>query len=176
MICGEEPELCFRLRAAGWRIARIDAEMTRHDAAITHLSQWARRTVRTGWAFAEGADRMGGSAERYGLRARRRVVAWGGLVPAAILLCLALAAGLALASSALWPWPLLAAALGLAAYPAMALRVAARRHRRFGDPWRDALLYGAAVMAGKPFELVGLARYRAARARGGRGRIIEYKS
>jgi hypothetical protein len=30
---GEEPELCVRLRRRGWRILRLDAEMTRHDAA-----------------------------------------------------------------------------------------------------------------------------------------------
>ena len=27
-------ELCVRLRAAGWEIRRLDAEMTAHDAAI----------------------------------------------------------------------------------------------------------------------------------------------
>ena len=37
LIAGEEPELCVRLRAAGWRIWRLDAEMTLHDAAITRL-------------------------------------------------------------------------------------------------------------------------------------------
>ena len=40
MIAGEEPELCFRLRAAGWRVWRLDAEMTLHDAAMIHFSQW----------------------------------------------------------------------------------------------------------------------------------------
>src|SRR5262249_3908521 len=33
LIAGEEPELCVRLRAAGWRVWRLDAEMTIHDAA-----------------------------------------------------------------------------------------------------------------------------------------------
>ena len=39
MIAGEEPELCVRLRQAGWRIHRLDREMTLHDAAITHFSR-----------------------------------------------------------------------------------------------------------------------------------------
>ena len=175
MICGEEPELCFRLRGAGWRVARLDAEMTRHDAAMTRASQWARRTVRTGWAFAEGAHRMGASAERYDVRPRRRAVIWGAALPAAILACLGTALALGAAGSGLWAWAAAAGLLGLAAYPAMALRVAVRRRRGFGDPWGHALLYGAAVMAGKPFEMAGLMRYRVARARGGGGRIIEYK-
>jgi len=43
MIAGEEPELCFRLRAAGWKIHRIAAEMTLHDAAIRlRLRAWLR--------------------------------------------------------------------------------------------------------------------------------------
>src|SRR3712207_5830630 len=33
LIAGEEPDLCLRLRRLGWRIRRIDAEMTLHDAA-----------------------------------------------------------------------------------------------------------------------------------------------
>jgi GT2 family glycosyltransferase len=38
MVAGEEPELCSRLRAAGHGIARIDHEMTLHDAATTGRS------------------------------------------------------------------------------------------------------------------------------------------
>src|SRR5262249_13947583 len=46
VLAGEEPELCVRLRAAGWRIWRLDAEMTLHDAAMTRFAQWWWRTVR----------------------------------------------------------------------------------------------------------------------------------
>ncbi|MFE1817307.1 glycosyltransferase family 2 protein, partial [Metapseudomonas otitidis] len=35
LIAGEEPELCVRLRAQGWKVWRLDAEMTLHDAAMT---------------------------------------------------------------------------------------------------------------------------------------------
>ena len=44
LIAGEEPELCVRLRAAGWRIWRLDAEMTLHDAAMTRFGQWWQRS------------------------------------------------------------------------------------------------------------------------------------
>ena len=166
-ICGEEPELCFRLRAAGWRVRRVDAEMTRHDAAMTRPGQWARRVIRGGWAFAEGAHRMGGSPERYNVRERDRILVWGGLVPLLVAALLVLAP--------FWPPALLLAGLLLALYPAVMLRAALWRRRRFGDPWPAALLYGAAVMGGKPLEMVGLARFHLAAARGERGRLIEYK-
>ncbi|RYI23340.1 MAG: glycosyltransferase, partial [Acetobacteraceae bacterium] len=52
LIAGEEPELCVRLRRAGWTVWRIDREMTLHDAAMTRMSQWWKRTRRGGHAFA----------------------------------------------------------------------------------------------------------------------------
>lgn len=58
LIAGEEPELCLRLRAQGWTVWRIEAEMTWHDAGITRFSQWWKRTERAGYAFTEGATRF----------------------------------------------------------------------------------------------------------------------
>ena len=55
---GEEPEMCARLRAAGWQIEHIDAPMTRHDLAITTLRGYWLRAYRSGIAYAEVADRM----------------------------------------------------------------------------------------------------------------------
>ena len=37
---GEEPELCQRLREAGWTVVRLDADMTWHDSAMTGFRQW----------------------------------------------------------------------------------------------------------------------------------------
>ena len=55
---GEEPEMCARLRAAGWAIEHIDAPMTRHDLAITTLRSYWLRAYRSGIAYAEVAERM----------------------------------------------------------------------------------------------------------------------
>ena len=55
LIAGEEPELCVRLRTAGWKVWRIDHEMTRHDIALHSFAQWWKRSVRSGHAYAEGA-------------------------------------------------------------------------------------------------------------------------
>ena len=56
---GEEPELCQRLRRAGWKVLRLDAEMTLHDSAMLHFSQWWRRAVRSGYGSADVAGRFG---------------------------------------------------------------------------------------------------------------------
>jgi glycosyltransferase involved in cell wall biosynthesis len=55
---GEEPELCARLRAAGWEIEHIDAPMTRHDLAVNSLRAYWLRAYRSGIAYAEVAQRM----------------------------------------------------------------------------------------------------------------------
>lgn len=50
VVAGEEPELCQRLREKGWKVFRIDAEMTIHDSAMTRFAQWWKRSVRSGYA------------------------------------------------------------------------------------------------------------------------------
>ncbi|HRK31144.1 MAG TPA: glycosyltransferase family A protein [Tepidisphaeraceae bacterium] len=65
VIAGEEPELCVRLRKAGFEIHRIDAEMTLHDAAMTRFGQWWKRNVRAGHAYAEGFDMHGAPPENF---------------------------------------------------------------------------------------------------------------
>ena len=81
MIAGEEPDMCFRMRQAGWTILRIADEMALHDAAMTRFGQWWRRNVRAGHAFAEGHFRNGGPPEHFW---RRNVVsnfAWAAAFP-----------------------------------------------------------------------------------------------
>jgi GT2 family glycosyltransferase len=90
MIAGEEPDMCFRMRQAGWTILRIADEMALHDAAMTRFGQWWRRNVRAGHAFAEGHFRNGGPPEHYW---RRNVVsnfAWAAAFPLLPLLYLKL--------------------------------------------------------------------------------------
>jgi GT2 family glycosyltransferase len=90
LIAGEEPELCLRLRFAGWKIWRIDHEMTMHDAAITRFSQWWQRSVRAGHAYAEGAWLYGNTPERHWVKESARAWLWGFIIPLiAVLLTLA---------------------------------------------------------------------------------------
>jgi glycosyltransferase involved in cell wall biosynthesis len=55
LIAGEEPDLCFRFRRQGWRVVRLDEEMTLHDAAMTRVGQWWQRAKRSGWADMEAS-------------------------------------------------------------------------------------------------------------------------
>lgn len=57
LIAGEEPELCRRLRARSYRILHIDAPMAGHDLSMLQFSQYWKRSVRTGYAYAEVSTR-----------------------------------------------------------------------------------------------------------------------
>jgi hypothetical protein len=165
LIAGEEPELCQRLRAAGYRILHIDAPMTLHDLAITRWGQYWRRAVRAGHAYAEVAERLRDTATPLWSTEVRRNRRHG-----AVLLAIALG-GIGL-SLLLWSlWPLL---LALAAYGLIALRTAMR------VGWKDPnpvtrLLYGVHSHLQQIPILVGqLGFYRDRRAGRQRG-LIEYK-
>lgn len=161
IIAGEEPELCHRLRRAGYGVRRLDAEMTLHDADIHRFSQWWKRSVRGGHAAAEAMARHGSEPGRPGVRRSLRIWGWGLLLPAAV-------------AATAWPtggWSLLALLL----YPLLALKTAAGIRRGRGWPVRHALLYGAFCTLAKFPELQGQIAYRLVTRRRGFGRIIEYK-
>ncbi|WP_445192466.1 glycosyltransferase [Sphingomonas sp. Tas61C01] len=160
LIAGEEPDLCLRMRGAGWRLRRIDAEMTLHDAAMTRFGQWWRRTERGGHAFAELAWRHGSNADPHWRRETRSIVAWGIALPVAILL-LGVAIG--------W-W----AVIGLAIYPLQMARIAWRKHRA-GDVPGFAAAAGFFLVIGKFAQAKGLLRFHLRRLTGGTASLIEYK-
>jgi GT2 family glycosyltransferase len=151
LIAGEEPELCYRLRQAGWEIWRLDAEMTLHDAAMTRFSQWWKRARRAGHTYAEGAAIHGAGPERYNVARERRSLIWGAAVPMA-----------AVAGAFFTPWSLLL----LLAWPAQVLRLRAR-----GMDWAQATF----TVIGKIAEAQGAIGYRLARLRGRKIKLIEYK-
>jgi glycosyltransferase involved in cell wall biosynthesis len=156
LIAAEEPELCSRLRARGWRVRRIDCEMTLHDAAMTRFVQWWRRSVRSGHGFAE-VNAMHPAVYR---RLTWSILAWGLVLPAVAATSAPLTGGLGLAL--------------LLAYPALWARILVRRRRR-GGTLADAALYATFCVLGKFPLLVGAARYRWNRGRGLRSSLIEYK-
>jgi GT2 family glycosyltransferase len=150
LIAGEEPELCLRLARNGAQIWRIEAEMTLHDAAMTHLGQWWQRSRRAGHAFAEGAALHGAGPERHWVAETRRALLWGAGVPLAAL-------GLGL----LHPFGV---ALWLA-WPAQVLRLAPRLGLR-------AAFFS---VLGKIPEAQGVLGYWWGRIRHQRSALIEYK-
>lgn len=156
LIAGEEPEMCVRLRAKGWQIWRLDAEMTLHDAAMTRFSQWWKRTRRGGHAAAEGMAMHGGGPERLGRSMTLRALAWGLALPVASLALAALTG----------PWAL---AL-LLVYPLQILRLA-RRLGGHRDAWERALF----LTLGKFAEAAGVLEYWIRRLLGRQAGLIEYK-
>lgn len=98
LIAGEEPELCIRLRSAGWCVWRLVDEMALHDAAMTRFGQWWTRAVRSGHALAEGVALHGAGPERYNVAELRRAFLWGLVLPVVTLtLAILHPAGLSLA-------------------------------------------------------------------------------
>ena len=153
LIAGEEPEMCLRLRRAGWQVWRLDAEMTLHDAAITRLSQWWKRTKRAGHAYAEGAHLHPGGG--LGEAGQRRALLWGLALPI-----------LALSGTVFTP---LALAL-FALWPLQVARLAAREgFSRFG--WQ----MGFFNTMGKLAEAQGALDFHLGRLTGQRSGLIEYK-
>lgn len=157
LIAGEEPELCVRLRAAGWKVWRLDAEMTLHDAAMTRFSQWWRRSQRAGFAYAEGAQLHGGPPERHWVQESRRAWLWGLGVPLVVVLaCLVLGA-----------WGLLV----LAVYPLQVVRLARRGQRTPKENWLQAVF----LVIGKFPEMLGQLKFWRQHLLAGKSTLIEYK-
>jgi glycosyltransferase involved in cell wall biosynthesis len=157
LICGEEPEMCVRLRQAGWRIWRLHELMTLHDAAMYRFGQWWQRAVRGGYAFALAASLRDGSPERPSVFESLRAWIWAlGIPLAAVILGFALS----------W-WSLLL----LAIYPLQVVRLARRSRQSERENWWR----GAALVLGKFPELVGQMKFLVDRLRGEQSGLIEYK-
>lgn len=161
LIAGEEPELCFRLRQAGWRIQRLDRHMATHDAAMTRLGQWWRRSVRSGHAYAESAWLHRSRSERPWRREVRRNWFWGLMLP-----------GIALGFA--WPTYGLSLLL-LCLYPVWMLRIVRYRKRTYAEPSSDALIYALFCMLGKFPAVLGQLKFVLSRLAGRRTTLIEYK-
>ena len=97
LICGEEPEMCIRLREKGWKIERLDLEMTLHDADISKFSQWWKRSLRTGWAVAQGYSMYGKKEEKYMKKEHFSGFLWGFITPTIALSLVFLTKGLSMA-------------------------------------------------------------------------------
>jgi GT2 family glycosyltransferase len=157
LIAGEEPELCVRLRAKGWRIWRLDAEMGLHDVAISRFGQWWNRALRSGYAFAQGAHLHGAPPERHYMRESRSVWIWGLGIPLAVF------------ALALW-WGGWALVL-LLVYPLQIIRLAIRGKRSPRENWWHA----GFLVLGKFPEMCGQLKYVFHRSLGGQTLLIEHK-
>lgn len=157
LICGEEPELCSRFRAAGWQIWRLADDMATHDAAMTHFSQWWVRTLRAGFGFAQAAYMSRNEPERRGLRESRSAWVWGLLIPLGIVLL-----------GAFW---LPAGLLMCLIYPAQITRLALRGQHAARLNWVRAVF----LVLGKFPEVLGQIKFMYQRCTGQQSYLIEHK-
>ncbi len=157
LIAGEEPELCVRLRRAGWRIHCLAVPMTIHDAEMTHFGQWWRRSLRSGHAYAEGAALHGGPPEYHSVRESRRIWMWGAALPAVIL-----GAGILVT-------PLSFLLSGV--YPAQIVRLYLKKRGTCDEPFLASLFN----VTGYFPEALGQMKYHVDRMLRRGGHLIEYK-
>jgi glycosyltransferase involved in cell wall biosynthesis len=164
LIAGEEPELCRRLRARGYRIMHTDFPMTRHDLNMMRFSQYWRRAERAGHAYAEISDRFRGSADPMWLQESNRNLLsggfWIGWFPVALMVG-------ALRSLWIIPW--------LSLLPLLSARSAWKARYKAPGQTMLLLLYGFHSHLQQIPILVGQLKYFLGRHAGEQRKQVEYK-
>mgnify|MGYP005839610619 CR=1 FL=1 len=146
IIGGEEPELCFRLRQKGWKIWRIEHKMALHDADMTSLNQFWKRSIRNGHAYAEGAYLHGSETEeKYNVKETLSYLFWGLFLPVSCLITAWVTKGLSLL-------------LLFSAYSFLAFRVYRYQKSREWSS-QDALTYAIYVICDKFPGMLGISKF-----------------
>lgn len=159
LIAGEEPEMCYRMRQLGWKIMRLDAEMTLHDAAMTRFGQWWKRNQRAGHAYAESYALHGNEQEHFRKKETRSIVVWAVLIPVILILLSVIDDDLAI----LW-----------LLYPLQILRLAFQYKEVIGSFYLG-IIYATSNVLGKWPQFVGVAVFLKNYALRKQGKLIEYK-
>ena len=157
LIAGEEPEMCVRLRKKGWKVWHLADQMMLHDAEMTQFKQWWRRTMRAGYAFAEGAFLHGAAPEYHWVAESKRAWLWGFFIPLAIVILALL--------KPVW------AILLLLVYPLQWLRLSLKSQH----PFKTASLQAFFLTIGKFAEMAGQVKFLWHRYHDKQSQIIEYK-
>lgn len=160
IISSEDFDICLRIRGAGYSIQRIGHKMSDHDANITRIAQWYKRSMRAGYGYANIYEIHGNGPDRFFRRELTRALLWGGITPLAFIV-------------ALISFPAVAALIALG-YVLLIVRVAIRRYRS-GDSPKLALVYAGLAYTGKVAELIGVFRYWKNRFLSRDHTLIEYK-
>lgn len=161
LIAGEEPELCLRLRRAGGKVLRINADVSIHDVHMSSFYQWWKRTLRSGYGTAECAWRYGRGPERFCVRTSASTWLWALLLPVLAVVLAEPTHGLSLLAV-------------LALYLLQAFRIAHYRNLAHGDTRSDAWLYAAFCLLGKVPQLQGQIEFLIRLSLGQPRSIIEY--
>ena len=165
LIAAEDTELCSRIRSLGYTIIHIGRRMAGHDLAITRFAQYWRRAVRTGYAYAEVAERLQASDSPNWYRQARRNRVQGAVM-------LALVAGAPILSAVLGSVIPALAAITLIA--GLSLRTAIRT-RWNGADLQTRLLHGLHSHLMQIPMFAGQMKYLRNRLLGRTEHLIEYK-
>ncbi len=159
LIAGEEPEMCFRLRNEGWKVFRLGLDMTLHDAAMTHVSQWWNRAKRAGFAYVQGYYLHGRSTEKYNSKPTMSILLWGGALPCAVILL-----------SLFEPLFLLL----IACFPLQIARLSIKNILQKMSV-KNSVIYAVSNVCGKFPQFVGVLRFVKNNLQGRQSSLIEYK-
>lgn len=155
MVAHEEPELCGRIRKDGWKLARLDAAMTVHDADIHSLRQYLRRAIRGGHGYLQALSRMDPALATNERGLVRRALQW----PALFLI-----AGVAALA---WPWAL--------AVFLLLLLVSLARDGLRAPPGTSRVWFAVVRFLVKIAEFAGILRWVRDRVAGRQSGALQYK-
>jgi glycosyltransferase involved in cell wall biosynthesis len=160
LIAGEELDLSMRICAAGYTLQRLDCDMCLHDMGVTRFSEFWKRTIRTGFAYAQLAWLHGRSGPRRWITRTIGAVVYGLILPMIVL------------SGWIIHWSL--SVVALTGILALILRLIQWRIRQ-RDPFRIAVAYAALITLCKTAQAIGAVRFFAGMLLGRTPKIIEYK-
>ena len=169
VVAGEEPELGFRLRQHGWKILRIDHEMTLHDAALTRFSSWWKRERRGGYGGLDVHFRTVSDSQSYFAKHVRSTWFWS--LGWLCLLCLILVIG-GIANSVVGM--IIGVMLWLVATLIQVTRIALR-YRRSQISAIDSFRMASLTFLSKWPQMLGQIAWFRDRWLGRHPRLIEYK-
>ena len=160
IIAAEDDDFCIRVRKAGFKVFRIEAPMTRHDANIMSIWQWYSRSKRGGHGYANLNHVHGGKPDYYFHKELKSVTFWGALFPLSVLIFLFIQ-----------PW----GSLGLVLVYALFIFKTFVRRKLKGDSLKVAFYYAFLIYTGKTAEFFGGLQYWKNQLLARKHQLIEYK-